>query len=303
MDGFLENLLLSILRGVTISPNSLKISTLEGSTLNTVVKGMFDAVLMIGMGLSIAYFLLEINRKMMFERDDFTLKSITAPLIKLVLAFFVLRNGWDIVKMLIDAHNGIIEASTKWGLEGVKEGAEAGKTTFYGITSLPSDAHPFKDLSLITKCLACLPMLIAWLVSCVCTFVYWYKSIGYKIEFLYRVGLTPVAFADVYSGNNSNMYRWFKGFFAFALYGAAFIVIPRITQGLIMDTMSIFWEDAGEKALENSDNWKNALSAFGEIVKMGLWSIVKFIFLMLLAPIAAIGTISSVRQLTKEAFG
>lgn len=297
MESFLENLLLSILRGVSISADSLVISTADGSALNTIVKGMFDAVFMIGAGLSVAYFLLEINRKMMFERDDFTLKSITAPIIKFALAYLVLRNGWDIVTMLVEAHNNIIKASVNWGNKEVANNV---------ITSLPDGVHPFKSLGLVAKCIACLPMIIAWLVSCVCTFVYWYKSIGYKIEFLYRIGLTPVAFADVYSGNNSNMYRWFKGFFAFALYGAAFIVIPRITYRLTLDTMSIFWQSAGENAFENADKWKDPLTAFGEIIAMSggsIWTMVKFIFLQLLAPIAAIGTISSARQLTKEAFG
>lgn len=294
MESFLENLLLSILRGVSISADSLKISTADSSALNTVVKDMFNAVLMIGMGLSVAYFLLEINRKMMFERDDFTLKSITAPFIKFVLAFLVLKNGWDIVQALVNAHNDIIVASAEWGKDGA--GQALGEITDLG------GAHPFSSLGLVAKCIACLPMIIAWLVSCVCTFVYWYKSIGYKIEFLYRIGLTPVAFADVYSGNNSNMYRWFKGFFAFALYGAAFIVIPKITYRLVLDTYSVFWTGAGEKAL-SEDALKNPVGMVTLIAGSGIWTFIKFVFLQLLAPIAAIGTISSVRQLTKEAFG
>lgn len=294
MESFLENLLLSILRGVSISADSLKISTADSSALNTVVKDMFNAVMLIGTGLTIAYFLIEINRKMMFERDDFTVKSAVAPLFKLAIVLFILENSWNIVQALVNAHNDIIAASADWGKDGA--GKALGEITDLG------GEHPFSSLGLVAKCIACLPMIIAWLVSCVCTFVYWYKSIGYKIEFLYRIGLTPVAFADVYSGNNSNMYRWFKGFFAFALYGAAFIIIPKITYRLVLDTYSVFWTGAGEKAL-SKDALENPVGMVTLIAGSGIWTFIKFVFLQLLAPIAAIGTISSVRQLTKEAFG
>ena len=290
MEGFLEKLYLSIVRGVTIDPDSLKISLGKGGTLDTVIKSMFDVMMTLGIALTVAYFLLEMNRRLLFERSDFTVKSVLAPLVKLVAVIFFLKQAWNIVVTLTDCHNWIIEQAKSWG--------DASKLNDWQ-KDLAS-THPFKSLGLIAKCIACLPMIIGWLVSVVCTFVYWYKSIGYKIEYLYRLGLSPVAFADVYSGNNSNAYRWFKGFFGFAMYGAAFILIPKIALGITQDTYAIFWEKSGEVVTEGM--FDNPATTAATLAADSIWTFIKFIFLQMLAPIAAIGTISSVRQLTKEAF-
>lgn len=287
MSELLEKLLNSILTGATISPNSLKFNADE-TVLNRIITSMWDYISAIAITLSIVYFVLEINRKMMFERDDFTLKSIGAPLFKLIIAYALITNGVTIINGVLSGHDALVEEAAKWG-------------TMEDPKALSS--NPFKDFGLIQQLAIFIPMILAWVVSLVTVFLFWYKSLGYKIEFLFRIGVTPIALADVYSGNNSNAIRWLKGFLGLALYGIAFIVLPRIAYALADSMMASFMQSGGiseEARNKMKESGASEADIIAVLVKDSIWLVVKYIVMKMLAPIAALGALSSVRQLTRE---
>lgn len=287
MSELLEKLLNSILTGATISPNSLKFNA-DGTVLNGIITSMWNYISAIAITLSIVYFVLEINRKMMFERDDFTLKSIGAPFFKLIIAYALITNGVTIINGVLSGHDALVEEAAKWGTMGDPKALSS---------------NPFKDFGLIQQLAIFIPMILAWVVSLVTVFLFWYKSLGYKIEFLFRIGVTPIALADVYSGNNSNAIRWLKGFLGLALYGIAFIVLPRIAYALADSMMASFMQSGGiseEARNKMKESGASEADIIAVLVKDSIWLVVKYIVMKMLAPIAALGALSSVRQVTKE---
>lgn len=249
---------------VTIDPNNLKFS--GDTTTLAFVNSIWSLFALLGVGLSIIYFLIEMNRKLALEGHDLSIKSAFAPFLKLMIAIVVLSKAPDIVgwimgwgDKLIDEVNSIISADTELGggaYDDIKKEVES--------------------LGLIDSVLIFLPLLIAWIVSMVCSLIWWYKTISYKIEVYFRVAISPVAYADIYSGQNSTAIRWTKGWIGTMLYGMAFLVIPNIVTRLVADMSISFVTDST------------------------LWGLVKSVFYALIAPIAALGTLSVAKQLTKE---
>ena len=292
MSDLLEKLLKSILTGMTISPETLKFdntSNIIGT--NGVIEQMWGVIASIATTLTILYFVLEINRKMMFERDDFTLKSIGAPLFKLIIAIAIIDNGVDIINGILSGHDALVAQAKDWG-------SSADTAITY-----TAEKNPFKSFGLIQQLAIFIPMIVAWMISLVVTFLFWYKAIGYKIEFLFRIGITPIALADIYSGNNSNAIRWLKGFLGLVLYGVSFLVLPKIAYALADGMIIKLLEDNGtltKDAINGIKNGKDTGSIIAILAGDSIWTVIKYIIMKMLAPIAALGSLSAVRQMTKE---
>ena len=293
MSDLLEKLLKSILTGMTISPETLKFdntSNIIGT--NGVIEQMWGVIASIATTLTILYFVLEINRKMMFERDDFTLKSIGAPLFKLIIAIAIIDNGVDIINGILSGHDALVTQAADWG-------SSADTAITY-----TAEKNPFKSFGLIQQLAIFIPMIVAWMISLVVTFLFWYKAIGYKIEFLFRIGITPIALADIYSGNNSNAIRWLKGFLGLVLYGVSFLVLPKIAYALADGMIIKLLEDNGtltKDAINGIKNGKDTGSIIAILAGDSIWTVIKYIIMKMLAPIAALGSLSAVKQMTKEA--
>lgn len=293
MSDLLEKLLKSILTGMTISPETLKFdSTSNIIGTNGVIEQMWGVIASIATTLTILYFVLEINRKMMFERDDFTLKSIGAPLFKLIIAIAIIDNGVDIINGILSGHDALVTQAADWG-------SSADTAITY-----TAEKNPFKSFGLIQQLAIFIPMIVAWMISLVVTFLFWYKAIGYKIEFLFRIGITPIALADIYSGNNSNAIRWLKGFLGLVLYGVSFLVLPKIAYALADGMIIKLLEDNGtltKDAINGIKNGKDTGSIIAILAGDSIWTVIKYIIMKMLAPIAALGSLSAVKQMTKEA--
>lgn len=273
---FLNNIAKTIYsagNGNAINPSNLKIQT---SAL-TIANNIWSYLCIIGMGMTIIYFLLEINRRMVIEGGDFNFKSLLGPFVKLALSIAILSKGGEIVGWLISFNNGFVDEASKWQ---IAQDVGASGTSDEWETSI------FEDMSIFQLCLAFLPMLLCWLVSLVVELVYWYKAIAFKIKYLFRIGITPIALADVYSGQNGAAMRWLKGFIGVGLTGVAYIVVPKLAAEIVLSTLV---DDDGNSLLTP--------------VVDDLWKFIKSLFLSLLAPIAGLGTLSACEQLAKEVCG
>lgn len=232
---------------------------------------------LVGIAFSLIYFILELNRKLMFEGSDFTAKSLIAPFCKLIGSYYVLsRSGFIITRLagignsFVDWAQGYFEATTYTALSDAQIGTL--------LDQMCDGIGFFKALALL------LPCFVMLLVSLVCSLVWKYKAISYKIEVLYRIGISPIALADVYSGNNSQGVRWCKAMLATTLYGASFILCIALGHMIafqeIVDTMSA------------SDFLDSASS---------VWEMISKVAVIVVVPIAEIGAISAIRSALKEA--
>lgn len=238
-----------------------------------IIEGIWNYFAIVGIGATLIYFLLEMNRKFALEGGDLTMKSFFAPFLKLVIAVAVLLQGGKILGVILTLNNNMVNEAANWiddgsnALEQVVD-ATKGEIDGYGLVKL---------LAII------IPMLICFLISMVLKLVWWYKGIMFKLEVLFRIGIAPISFADVYSGQNSNAIKYLKGFLVLGIYGVALVILPNLSMQL---SASAFW------------------SSIDEIQFEGIWDMITRICEMaFLAPFAALSCASAARTAAKEALG
>ncbi|MBP3796149.1 MAG: hypothetical protein J6I46_00035 [Ruminococcus sp.] len=216
------------------------------------VDDLWDYFALVGIGFTLIYFLLEVNRKYAFESTDLTIKTFAVPFIKLVAAIVVLSNGEMIIHSLVDLGNTFIDyVGEGKGFTPTKDQADKLADTLNDVMG---------GASFMVALLLILPTIICWLLTVVCQLVWKYKALGYKIELLFRVGISPIALADIYSGQNSQAIKWCKGLLATVLYGASFIVIVKLGNALILaDLNNKISEFAQYKSVENIWDMFNAM--------------------------------------------
>lgn len=290
MTDFMENLMKTILTGgSSIDSAWLQFNAEFGgsySGLGTFIKNAWNYLALIGVGMTLIYFLIEMNQKLAIEgSQNMTMKSLMAPFLKLMIAIVILCNGSKITMGLLSINDTFVAhfngtavsdsstPSTPTVTDPDTEGMDATSAEVY-----VKMRDAMADLGMVQAVIFCLILLLAYLVSLVVMLVWMYKAVSYKLEVLFRVAITPVALADVYSGSHSNAFRWLKGFLALALYAVAIIILPKIATLL-----------------------GASLLATGLASGAGLWDLTRALFTLFVAPFAALGVASTVKQMCKEA--
>ena len=275
----INSLLKAVCNPPAISGDTLKFNLRTTKPVGAIylepLSTLFDICASLAMALTIVYFLIEMNRRWVFEASDVTLKTIFVPFLKLLAAVGLITHAKQIAVATMSVFNEMVdvleeEVYDSW------------------------DAITLSGLGLIACAFILLPLLIVWLVSLVIQFAYWYKVMGFKLEFYYRAAVTPIAMADIYNDFSSGSIRWIKSLFAFGLYGLAFLVLPPLCKILVADVANV-----GSITTMISDS----AAELAENVFLGIWDFIKALVCGLLAPMAALGTLSVVKQLTKEAVG
>lgn len=239
-----------------------------------VVAKVWDYFALIGIGATLIYFLLEMNRKFALEGGDLTIKSFFAPFLKLMIAIAVLSQGGKILGLILTLNNHMVDAAKGWFANSESPLGEAIEMTKEEI-----DGYGLMKLLSIV-----IPLLLCFVVSMVLKLIWWYKGILYKLEVLFRIGIAPISFADVYSGQNSNAVRYLKGFLVLGIYGAALVILPNLSMQLSVTTL---WNTA--ESLPSPD---------------GVWEMITRVCeLAFLAPFAALSCASAARTAAKEALG
>lgn len=264
----------------------------------------------VAVSLTTIYFLIELNRKMVFEGNDVTLKTFSAPFIKYAAAIGIISQYNSICSAMASAHDSFLTAI----YNAVYSDTTATNTMLEAFGDAKNNLTGTLGFFLLFIILFLL--ILSSIVALVVKFVYWYKSLGYRLEVLFRIGLTPIACADVYSGQNSNAVRWLKAFLGTILYGSAFIIIPTlcfhlndsIVAGMIKETNGLesLGVTDGMTAKQIAElvlgietgTGADSISPFTKVM-----AIIKMILGSLIAPIAGIGALSAVRQAIKEAVG
>lgn len=259
------------------SPEMLKISD---NTLS-LIRPLWNELCLFGLGLSLIYFIIELNKIYAFEGRDMNMKSMLKPFLKLGFAVVALSCGARVINVFLEWHNSFIDTIDA-SLSGYM--ADPSFTTSSGAVIAPATIaeQMVDDMGFGTKIASLLFLPIAWCISAVLIFIWNFKAYGYQFEMLYRVGITPVALADIYSGQNANAIRWLKGFIGLALYGIAFVVIPRL--GVLVSV----------------DQFRASVDMLGG-GDLGLFAMLSAIIGLLIVPIAELGVMGTIKQLCKEA--
>lgn len=238
------------------------------------MKNLWNYLAIIGVALTLIYFLIEMNTKLALEgAQNMTMKSFMSPFLKLGIAIVILCNGANITLTLLSVNDGFVT----WAE--TAHAVEEGEEDEYSQVGDSMD-EAIEDMNIFECAFIVLILLLIYIISAILSLVWMYKAVCYKLEVLYRLGITPVALADVYSGNHSNALRWLKGFIGLALYAVAIMLLPRIAMLLGAGMLTTALADSA-----------------------GVWEIIKAMGCLLVAPFAAIGVAGTVKQTCKEALG
>lgn len=246
--------------------------------LETIVNTMWGYIQTFAIGLTIIFFLLEINRHWVFEGNDMTIKTLVAPFIKLLAAIaFIGFSG-----RLFGAICGINDSFVEWADSEFTSILTADLTSGLEGTSVGDIVN--NKVGFLEKVILVLPVLLAYLITIVCNLVFIYKGFLYKVEFIARLMFAPIAMADVYSWQNANAIKYIKGTLALVLYAVCLVVLPKVTMAIAIG------------------DFQNAV----DVMKDGNCDVLVIILKLLelcVAPIAAIGITGAAKTLTKEAVG
>lgn len=265
-----------------------------------IMMAMWNGLKIVALAMTLVYFLIEMNRKYALEGGDMTFKSFFAPFLKLVLAIGIISQGAKILGFILELNNAMINAAgnmddgwftlsgtaadlsnfkdilKKIGIEDHTQASSMDVMVAFIVDSL--DAFGVMKLIVLL-----IPLLLGFIVNLVLKLVWWYKSIMYKLELAFRLGVTPIALADIYSGQSSTAIRYLKGFLALGIYAVALVALAKIATQLAMDEML--------KILDDLD----ASKIFGLIGS--------FFQIAFVCPFAALSCASTVKTIAKEALG
>lgn len=239
--------------------SNLKIGDAEIGLVNS----FWALIQIVATGMTIIYFLMELNRAWLYEGREMTVKTFGTPFIKLAIALGVLSISKKLVSWILSGCNALIHSAE-------------GMSDYYTKTTSES---VFEDVSMWWFVVYVILLVVFILLSWIIHFVFLYKAVVFKLELLIRLCATPIALSDIYSGANSLGVRWLKGLFAMGLYGAMLVLIPKIG--------GVFVEDIIKQ----------------ETGLLGISGIIATLGAVIVVPIAEIGAMSVARQVSKEALG
>lgn len=277
------------------SKDDLKIDT----NMLTFSNWLWGYLMIIGLGFTLVYFLFEMNQKLALEGHDLNIKSIMAPILKLAIACILLMNGASIVGNILGFHNNFVDKASDYSVGNFRldsAGTSVGEETDTGNEGTESmDEETAKEQIMtaingfgVLQLVGLLPfVLIMAIIQMVLSIIWKYKALVYKLELLWKIGITPIALSDIYNGSHSNAIRWIKSLLAMALYGASFILIVKLGNSMVLGSYADVARD-----LSN-----------GEVSISLVLTAVKNILSFVVIPFAELGVLSAIRQATKEALG
>lgn len=252
----------------------------DGSSIElNIPNAMWRHFAIFGMSILIVYFILEMNKAMLID-NSYTLKTITMPLIKLGLGFVVISKGKELVSLFLGFNNSLINYTyDKFNI---------GDATIQqaGINSEPYTKY-IGELSFFGVIFMIIPALLLFVIQKVVSMIFAFKGLTWKLEYLFRIGVTPIALGDIYEGKNSLAFKWMKKFLALTLYAMGLIVIMNLGSALQIQIMS------------NGFNGTNVATG----VITGLTGLVEGCLFAILIPIAEIGVMGTVKQICNEVLG
>lgn len=186
------------------------------------MQGVYDQLMPVGLALIVLYFLLELIDKT--TRDNFSLEHFFRLMLKLLVAKFLMENGWTILNSFIRIGNSI------FGLMSVES---------VGITAtLKEYVEEIQDASNLTNLAMIFQWAIPWVFAFVSRLISKVICWGRTIEIGVRSVCAPIAMADIFQdGFHGGGFRYLRKFFAVCLQAFVIMLVIQISgviQGIVI---------------------------------------------------------------------
>lgn len=175
------------------------------------INELWTALSIFGIGMILIHYLLDLNNTIANSGSNFTMQLFTMPTIKFCMACAICGAGGEITCKIVEFGNGMI---TTLADNSIQEEA--------------STINVADDWGIFACLCGFVIGLCFWLVCIIIRFLFVYKSIAYKIELVFRVGLAPLFMGDLADGFHSGAVRYWKRILGTMLYGASFILVITI---------------------------------------------------------------------------
>ena len=256
-------------------------STGEGGTTSlefTVVTNVYQYLRVIGVGLLIIYFLMDLSKVFLLSGGEFNIKGMVVSFLKFAIGYAVIAKGMWLLSSLFGLNNALLTEFQR-RLGGASITAEnvvmrntltATKESLYGTIS---------ELSM-WDCLGMMSGLaIVRLLAIGTSAVVMFQAVSRKLEILVRAAMMPVALGDCFNGEQSVGVRNIKKFAALVLWGFAMKLLLQIAGNLSATYLVRNLSDACD------------LNSMGNLIRL------------ILIPLAAGGMCAALKQVCCDLFG
>lgn len=252
---------------------------------------VWNTVAPIGLAICLLYFLIDINRIMLMEGNNFTMKSLGNPLLKFGCGLAFIQYGSNIMTDLINFGNALVH----WSSEDLTDTIDTG--TFYD--SMHEIVNEWGFFTIVIMLLAGFAM---WIVTLIVGLVIDFKMLILKYEIIFRVAFAPIAMGDVFEGKQSHALRYCKKLLACFTYGAGMVFVCKLGASIMLT--SIVANHTELSGTIGTDSVGTAIGSWvatqGEALTVEL---VKLVGGLLLVPITEIGAFSLIKQASNDVWG
>lgn len=276
--GFFEMILGATDASVSATAIQVSSSDLDLASL------IWDTVAPLGMAICIFYFLIEINKIMLMEGNNMTMKSLGNPLLKLGCGFAFIQYGDSIMTDILNYGNAL----TKWALDDMDVG-----TTNVDSAFLESVNDMVNDLAFWNLIIMILAGFLMWIVSLIVGLIVDFKLMILKYEILFRIAFSPIALGDIFEGKQSHAVRYIKKILACFTYAVGMVFVLHIGAELVLNGL------VADYLTVSGDKWTANLAETG----MDVWGIIKILGALLLVPITEIGAFGLIKQASNDVWG
>lgn len=224
-------------------------------------RSVYKFFCIIGILLTVAYFIIELNKTMLVQGGDFTIKTFYAPFMKFAIGIIMILILGDLIIYFAGFNNAIVEEFRDINVASGGTGAEVvWSTTEDSFSSVPDgwtgDKYRFlkmdssgnfqgvdelatqiKEMSLFSRLAGVCNTLLIGLGAAVASLVMMYQAISRKLEMILRTVFFPLSAGDIFEGSHSGMIKYYKKMLALALSGLGMIMIIAIGTSLQMSMM------------------------------------------------------------------
>lgn len=220
---------------VTLGKDMKEVIT--GNTTTDMMKSMkpvyTDIVSPVGEALIVLFFLIELIDKT--TKDNFSVEHFFKLMLKVVIAKFLIENGWDILTGCINVGSNLAGAITS-----DPKGLTSKSKVLDQYAKEIQETNTIGNLGMIIQWF--LPWVFAWISKMICIVICW----GRMIELSVRAVTAPISMADIFQdGTHSGGFRYLRKFLGVCLQAAVIMIVIQVSgiiQGLIIgkDTVTMF---------------------------------------------------------------
>ena len=274
LQSFCMNMIMNAFRSSDEIANWLKFDIAWTNTTLGTFQTIYKNFAQLGMMLLLVYFLINMNKTMLMQGNDFGFKTMYVPFFKLAIGYAVIWKGGTIIGTFLGMYNGIIGWAT------VGNGSNEEQTLYSGVYQTFHDA--LADMGILETLPLVIITVIVMLTSALASLIMCYQAVSIKLEMLLRAIFAPVSLGDIFNGENSNAIRYLKKMIALILSGAGIILIVKIGTALNLEMLG--------DMLENADG-ETLLNDFRAMIQL------------ILIPLAEAGMCGTVKQICNDAVG